>query len=165
MNNLIFYSVFFFFSLCLALSDIKYMHIPLRVNYTGIIVFVLCVLLTEPHSIVQISAGAFVLLFIFCIVRMVVKGKLGMGDLHYSIFCGLFCGPVVCFFAIFLSSVLSMCFILFILLLKKQKSDGVNIKIPFVPFMFAGSFIAKSISLIPAAEHLLISFTEGFRTY
>lgn len=133
--------IFSFFSVWISIKDGKTRLIPRFPLYTGIIlllIFYISAFFLKYLSTIDFllyAAGAILSPLLFFTVRLINKDKLGMGDVKYSLFCGLYSGIPSAFIG-FVSATL-IC-LLYTLIRKKKRSE----KIPFGPFMFAGSLLA-----------------------
>ena len=133
--------IFFAFLILIAWTDFKtlmiYDKILLPMALLGIF-FDACNLLVEVEEAVLFSALSFVLMFA---VFKISRGGMGGGDVKFSAVLGLWLGEKI-FSAIFLASCIAAVFALIYFL----KNPDKKIKLPFAPFLSAGSFF---IYLIP----------------
>lgn len=146
MNFLFFtYIVFILGSSFIVLSDIKTMHISLLWNYICLCLLIFLYILQGKNCFFNHISSTIFMFSIFFIVRILAKKGLGLGDLHYSLTCGIFCG----FPNFMLASIIFSGLGILYFLLKKiiLKTDIKRIRIPFTPFMFIGSLIATGIKI------------------
>lgn len=134
--------IFCIASLLISIVDIKTFHIPLLFNYLGIII---CTILLFPQGkeiFINHILGAVILFLLFLLVSILSHKGIGLGDIQYSIFCGLISGiPGLFFSALFASFTGLIAFFLIFLSRKIRKTNAVCRKIPFTPFMFTGTLI------------------------
>ncbi len=136
MNETIFFTAsFLLISIPVSAVDIYKKEIPDLMVFAGI-----SVLLCERIFIfgTGISAalgdmlpGGLTLLG----VRLMTKGKLGMGDVKYGFFLSLYTGIPLWFFSLLFASLLGILFFLTGMAAENLKRDS---KIPFAPFLTAG---------------------------
>lgn len=123
--------------------DLKYMILPDFANYSLIVISLILILGGYGNSSVQnIYVGLGSILFFFVLNRIKIRGSeaMGMGDVKYSLFMGLFLGwpniVVAIYFAFVIGALLSI-ILLFFKIVKKENP------IPFGPFLIVGTVIAK----------------------
>jgi len=115
--------------------DLKYMILPDRANLALVIIS----LLLYPRNI---FVGIGSLLFFFLLNRIKIRGSeaMGMGDVKYSLFMGLFLGwpniMVAIYFAFIIGAVISIILLMFKVVKKENP-------IPFGPFLIVGTIVAK----------------------
>ncbi|MBP3742094.1 MAG: prepilin peptidase [Treponema sp.] len=125
--------VFIITSLFICIFDIRTMHIPLWVLYTGLCLSVIFFALDDLSTFAWRIGGAASLFILFLICRFFSKGKIGLGDLQYSIYCGLVSSFPSCFYSVLISCFICLIFFVIKGLISKGKA------IYFTPFMFLGS--------------------------
>ncbi len=135
---------FILVSLVNSFLDLRTMHISLVLNYVGITVCVILYLINSPYLFINNLLGSIILFLVFILVRIIAHKGLGWGDVHYSIFCGLISGIPGFIISAFMASVIGF-IIFFIIRIFSQKSIK-NIRIPFIPMMFAGTLCAVGLS-------------------
>ena len=127
--------IFFSFLISIAWTDFKtlmiYNKILLPMAVTGIF-FDACNLLVKIEDAILFSALGFILMFV---IFKISRGGMGGGDVKFSAVLGLWLGEKI-FAAIFFASCLAAVFALFSLV----KNRDLKIKLPFAPFLSAGSF-------------------------
>ena len=126
--------IFVFASLINSVLDLKTMHISLLVNYLclGFTVF-LCV-----YQKINIISGI-LLFFIFLVTRKLSNNGLGMGDVHYSLYCGFLSSVFTSILSALLAALLCLFVFLIIFFIKPWYSEIFNdgflwwLKIPWLP--------------------------------
>ena len=117
------------------------MYIPIFVSYAGFLISIVLTLIFKRDLFINRICGAAILFLIFTLVRFLTRRKLGLGDIHYSLYCGFLSGVPNFIFAAFISALLAMIF----LLSKKitcRNNDILTMRLPFTPFMFLGCIIS-----------------------
>jgi Flp pilus assembly protein protease CpaA len=109
------------------------MHIPLWPLYAGLILSSVFFIFDDLNTFYLRLCGAASLFVLFFICRIVSRGKLGLGDLQYALYCGLVTGFPSCFYSILASCVL--CGVVLFIKYRFLKKE----RIYFTPFMFVGS--------------------------
>ena len=127
------------FSLILSVQDIKHGEVSVYIQWVSIFCALLCHLIfarTEMwiYIISSMLMGAF-----YFAVRMITRGKLGMADVWFGIFQGLFLVPKMIPVCLGVECLAALCFM-------KKKTDRKTF--PFIPFMAAGLIAAYIIQLI-----------------
>ncbi len=123
--------------------DLKYMILPDFSTYTLIGISLLLIMGRYGNLPLQyIYAGLGSLLFFFILNRIKIRGSeaMGMGDVKYALFMGLFLGwpnvVVAIYFAFVVGAIVSLV-LLFLKIVKKENP------IPFGPFLIVGTVVAK----------------------
>ena len=129
--------IFILFSIPIVYKDLKEKKIPDFFSFTGIITLLITrIIFFKDTFFLFLLAGVIGFLF-FLIINLATKGKLGMGDVKYSGFIGLFLGIEGYFLAIIFTCVIAL-LVAFVLI--KLGKINLKTKIPFGPFMFVGAF-------------------------
>ena len=138
------WGLFVIFSLYNSILDLKTLHISLVCNYFGFGVVFFIFLIFFKNRFLEYFLGALFLFCIFFVVRMITHQGLGLGDIHYSLFCGLVSGCPNFIISAFCASCLGIVyFVVCKYIIYKNK---IEIKrIPFIPCMFLGTIIGNSI--------------------
>ena len=127
--------IFFTFLIVIAWTDFKtlmiYDKILLPMALVGIF-FDACNLLVNLQDAILFSALGFILMFA---VFKISRGGMGGGDVKFSAVLGIWLGEKI-FSAIFLASIIAAVFALIYFVKNRDK----KIKLPFAPFLSAGSF-------------------------
>jgi len=137
--------IFLVFSIPVCIFDIKYKRIPNWIVFTGT-VFLFAVRFfyfkDSPVSMLinMLSGG-----LMFYTNRFITKGKHGMGDVKFAALIALFTGFPLFFAAVAFSSITGLIFALAGLSVGRINKTT---KIPFAPFLTAGSIIVSIINII-----------------
>ena len=127
-------------------------HISIFLNYIGVIICIILYLIKSPRLFINNFLGGIFLFLIFILVRIISHNGLGLGDIHYSFFCGLISGIPGFIFSALSSSMIGI--IVFLLIKIFSKNNKImKTKIPFIPVMFIGTIISL---LIMRNTHLNI---------
>ena len=127
--------IFFAFLISISWIDFKtqiiYDKVLLAMAAVGIF-FDACNLLIDLKSAILFSALSFVLMFL---IFKISRGGMGGGDVKFCAVLALWLGEKI-FTAIFVASIFGAIFAVIFLL----KNHNKKIKLPFAPFLSAGSF-------------------------
>jgi len=135
--------IFIIFSIPASIIDIKQKRVPDWIVFPGVAVIiglrVFC--LGDPlmQLLLEMIAGSLILFGI----RLLTIGKLGMGDVKFAALMGVFIGFPKWFIAAGLASLIGLLFAVIGLL---SGMINTNTKIPFAPFLTAGSIVAYFIN-------------------
>ena len=135
--------IFIIFSVPASIIDIKQKRVPDWIVFPGVAVIiglrVFC--LGDPlmQLLLEMIAGSLILFGI----RLLTIGKLGMGDVKFAALMGVFIGFPKWFIAAGLASLIGLLFAVIGLL---SGMINTNTKIPFAPFLTAGSIVAYFIN-------------------
>lgn len=133
------FGIFLLVSIPASIIDIRTFRIPDILTYSGCAVLILTTAFLNTAFLSEaLTAGAIGLL-VFYLIRRFTKG-LGLGDVKFAAFVGLFCGLQVSFFAYLIASVTGM---LFALLLLTRRKFTRKQPIAFAPFLAFGAIAAK----------------------
>lgn len=128
--------IFAIFSVPVAIIDIREHKIP------DILVFLGCAVLAAyqafflRHLFLQAIIGAILSPLLFFFIRNITNFGMGLGDVKYSIFCGLCAGSTLSFLSYVTACFL--CLATFFTLKIFKKNVGRSTEIPFAPFMAGG---------------------------
>lgn len=125
--NLIEMAVFVAFAVPLCASDVKTCTVPRFLNRAAFVALFTFRLIFLRETALERLCAALVAEALMLFVWLVTCGGVGKGDIYFAAVCGLFCGKNV-FLAFVIAAVLAMCV-----------SCGKKNKLPFIPFMSAGS--------------------------
>ena len=129
--------IFFAFLISISWTDFRtqiiYDKVLLAMAAVGIF-FDACNLLIDLKSAILFSALSFVLMFL---IFKISRGGMGGGDVKFSAVLGLWLGEKI-FAAIFFASCLAASFAIIYFI----KNRDLKSKLPFGPFLSAGSFFA-----------------------
>ena len=136
--------IFVFASLINSVLDLKTMHISLLLNYLclGFTVF-LCVL--QKINIAENIISGILLFFIFLVTRKLSNNGLGMGDVHYSLYCGFLSSVFTSILSALLAALLCL-FVFLIIFFINGKSRIKLLKLPFVPFLFVATVLGNLVT-------------------
>lgn len=143
--NLLIYLVIASLLIFNLVFDLKYMILPDFINYSLIGLSIILLVIKGGHigpPVQNVIVGFGALLFFFILNRIKIRGSeaMGMGDVKYSLFMGLFLGwpniLVAIYFAFVVGAITSLILLSF-KLIKKEKP------IPFGPFLIIGTVVAK----------------------
>ncbi len=144
---LISFSLYILFSLILTVCDIKKLHVPLFVLIiSAASSFVLNLFLSRSLRN-EFLFSSFFLFVQFLSVYFISRKRLGPADMIYAFNCGLYLSFVQTYIAL----TISICSAFIFLVLKRK-----NKFLPFIPFMFAGTFSTVLYSLLSKRELLLL---------
>ncbi len=130
--------IFLLFSIPACAADIKHNRIPNQTVYPAILILTALKLICRiPFS--AFLPGLFAGALIFYAIRVFTGGKMGMGDVKFAALMGLFNGFPYWFTAVFIASLTALIFILPGIVTGRIHTDT---KIPFAPFLTAGSIMA-----------------------
>jgi len=120
-------SVILIFSLILSIQDIRRQKVNLFIEWLAILTaFLLQIFLNQknilPSILTSLAMGAF-----YFLVRKLTKNKLGMADVWFGFFQGLFLTPFLIPVCLGIEALTALLFFL----IKKNKTGPV----PFLPFM------------------------------
>jgi len=120
--------------------DLKYMILPDRAN-GALILLSLFLLIGKIDYINYVLTGIASLLFFFLLNRIKIRGSeaMGMGDVKYSLFMGLFLGYLNTVVAVYFAFVVGAVLSIVLLLSNKIKKEN---PIPFGPFLIGGTVVA-----------------------
>lgn len=121
------------FILYLAYYDFKYYRVPNRIT---LLLFLLVLSQSYFNNRLEkaIIAGLFSLLF-YTVVYLITKGKIGVGDIKFSIISAIYLGFEFWLYSMFYSIILATIVSSVLLLLKKIDKGS---RLPFIPFLTSG---------------------------
>ncbi len=128
--------LFIFFSIPVCITDIRSRRIPLWCVYSGTGVLFLTSFFLFPSQAGNLLLGMLSGPVVFMAVRLFTKGKLGMGDVTFAAFTGVFNGFPGWFIATGLASLFGLLFAAAGMLAGRLDR---NSRIPFAPFLTLGS--------------------------
>ncbi len=129
--SIVLFFIILIFSLILSVQDIKRMTVNIFILGAGILAGLSCHLIFVHEAMwIYIISGLLMGGFYFT-VRKITKGKLGMADVCFGFFQGLFLAPKMIPVCLGIECLAALCMI---------KRFGKE-KFPFIPFMAAGLII------------------------
>jgi len=138
--------IFLSFSIPAAVRDIKELMIPDWTVYAGSAALLVYQLIFARECLLQGLLGAALSPLLFYAVRRCTNFGMGLGDVKYSILCGLCAGASLAFISYAAASLI--CLIFFLILRLSNRQAGRETKIPFAPFMAAGILAVCSVARI-----------------
>lgn len=136
--SIVVFLVYIFFSLPSVIKDFRFRKVDSISIYAGTVVIGVFVFLVDRSIFLHSSISALVTLSVFLITYRMMKNKLGMGDVKFSLFCGMAVGNVLWA----LAGLGVACIVTALtFLIGKIKGSPLK-KLPFVPFLFAGTTFA-----------------------
>ena len=127
------------FSLILSVQDIKQMAVRTFILWVGILAALVCQLIfLREMTWIYILSSLLMGIFYFA-VRKITKGKLGMADVFFGFFQGLFLVPKMIPLCLGIECLAALCFM-------KKKTDRKTF--PFIPFMSFGLIISYVIASV-----------------
>ena len=132
--------IFALFSIAAVVKDIRELMIPDWTIIAGSAALLAYQALFARDLIVQGLLGAALSPLLFYAVRRITNFGMGLGDVKYSILCGLCAGASLAFISYAAASLICALYFATSHLLSKKtgKKSGRKAKIPFAPFMAAG---------------------------
>ncbi len=143
-NNFLLLTCFLLFSVPASIVDIREKRIPDSIVLCGAVLLTVLRVWGQGDPLIRViseAAGGILLLFA---IRCATHGKLGMGDVKFAGLMGIFIGFPSWFVATALASVLGLLIVYFGILCEIADK---HTKIPFAPFLSAGSIGAYYIHL------------------
>ena len=137
--------VFIIVSLINSYLDFRTFHISLILNYIGLVICVVAIFIIAPSLLLNKTAGGVLLFLLFVLIRLLTHKGLGLGDIHYCLFCGFIAGCPGFIICSLISSITGILYFLFIRLILK-KEDAFKTRIPFIPMMFLGTLVGMPVS-------------------
>lgn len=124
-------------SLCLVYYDFKYLKVPNLITlllFLSVIIYKIYNKIPPTDFIIPglVSAGTLLAVYIFS------KGKLGMGDIKYSVIISIYFGYIFWLGSIIYAAASALIISIYLLISKKISKYT---RIPFIPFLVAGGII------------------------
>lgn len=127
----------------LSIQDLKEYKISnYKIIIAIIIIFILDLFEENNH---RYFISSIIITFIFLITKLIMKNRLGWGDILFAIFTGLCIYPAYALLSVIISVLCA--FIMFIIKNKEEKK-GEQKQIAFIPFMSLGLIISYFISFL-----------------
>lgn len=133
-----YFVLFLLISIPVSIVDIKTLRIPLIYMYLGLIITIIFEIFFRRKELAMDIFSALLLFSIFSFIRIITKHGIGLGDVQFTLITGLFSGFPFVLISSLISSLLGILFYLFLYI---KKINIENKKIPFLPFMSAGTLI------------------------
>ena len=138
--------IFAIFSIPIAARDIKELMVPDWAVFSGSAVLAAYMAIFCRELLLFGLIGAILSPLLFYAVRRCTNFGMGLGDVKYSVFCGLCAGATKAFVSYAAASL--FCAIYFAACYILRKKSGRERKIPFAPFMALGLLAVCGLSLI-----------------
>ena len=126
--------IFIISSIIICIQDIRTMHVPLVVLWAGFCAVLILTGIFDFDGLLWGALGAAGTGLLFVLTRFLTWGKLGWGDVQYSVFCGFITGFPACFSFVICACVLAAAGFI----ITKKKKKVYEKKMAFTPFMFLG---------------------------
>ncbi len=136
---ILFFATFLIFSVPASVIDIKQKRIPDLIVFPAVVVLSAFRKISFGDPLIRILLEILLGYLIFIGIRFLTKGKLGMGDVKFAALMGVFIGFPGWFVATGLASLFGLVFAVIGLLSGRIDKKT---KIPFAPFLTAGSIAA-----------------------
>jgi leader peptidase (prepilin peptidase) / N-methyltransferase len=133
--------IFLVFAVPLSLIDIRTMHIPAWITYAGCAAILVYTVVCRRSYIVPGLTGAAVIFLLFLLLRELTHKGLGFGDVRYSLLCGLYCGFPGILAGCVLAALSGLVYFGLFHIIKRNVPIK-TVKLPFAPFMTAGTVTA-----------------------
>jgi len=145
--SLIVLLIYIFFALPSVIKDIRCRLVEPVSIYIGTAVLAVFLFLVNRNIFLYGLLAALVSFAIFFITHKIVGNKLGMGDVKFSLLCGMVAANILWAVAGLLAGCL-LTALTFEICYLAGKKDKVK-TLPFVPFLFAGMIIVLVVKMIP----------------
>jgi leader peptidase (prepilin peptidase) / N-methyltransferase len=133
--------IYLAFAVPLSIIDIRTMRIPSWLTYAGCASVLVYTGVYGRMHLLNALTGAAVIFLLFFLIRELTHKGLGFGDVRYSLLCGLYSGFPGVLAGCALASFCGLLYFALFHIIKKNVPIK-NVKIPFAPFMTAGSVVA-----------------------
>lgn len=140
-------TIFVAMSIPIVVCDIRTMKVPDILIYAGSVSMLLFRAFFTREQLLLYIIAAVLSFGLFMLARRMAKKGLGLADIKYSTFCGLFAGPLLVFMGYVASALYCMAYFA---VLKSRGRSARETAVPFTPFMFLGT---ASIAAIPIVKH------------
>ena len=137
MSISIAFIVFVLVSLINSYLDIRTMQVSVLINYIGMAICGIIYLTNSFQIFFNNLLGGIILFLVFLLVWLITHKGIGIGDIHYSLFCGFISGFPKSIITGLISSIIGL--FVFVILKICRKKNIKTTKIPFIPIMFLGT--------------------------
>lgn len=149
------FAIFIIFGIWISIQDFKNYKIPLEAVYVGFFIIFINSLIFEKNLIFIKIGGILYCFSVFIMTRKISKNKLGIGDIHFSIFCGIFLGfykSIIFMFLLIINFMIFYKFFSYFINIKnheiyKNSKKYKNQPMPFGPIMFFSAVLSSFINL------------------
>ena len=131
--------VILIFSIILSVQDIRKMTVGIYIQWASIFAALACHLIFAREAMLIYILSSMICGGFYFAVRKITREKLGIADVWFGFFQGLFLVPKMLPVCFGIESLLALCII--------NKRFG-KVKFPFIPFMSVGLIAAYIIQLI-----------------
>lgn len=138
LYQIISFSIILTFSLILSIQDIKHMSVKIYLIWLSILCAIICHLIFSRETIWLNILSSIIMGLFYFIVRKITKGKLGMADVWFGFFQGIFLSPILIPICLGIESIAAL-----IIINKRFKKQ----RFPFIPFMSFGLIASYLIGL------------------
>ena len=132
------FSIILIFSLILSLQDIKKMAVSIFIQWLAIFAALVCHLIFARETIWIYILSSLICGAFYFAVRKITKGKLGMADVWFGFFQGVFLLPKLLPVCFGIEALAALCIM--------KKNDRKTF--PFIPFMSFGLVISYIIQIV-----------------
>lgn len=139
---------FILFSISSVVSDIASYRTRVLDLLIGIVGIMLLKFVQAETDWTDTLVGGTVAGLTFFIMYRIGKGKLGMGDVLYSLFAGLACGFWIWDIGVFIAACAGILWLVLSSAKKPNRAPLCKRRLPFIPFMFAGCLAATALQLV-----------------
>ncbi len=151
MNVWIELGLFLLFAIPITIFDLREYRIPDALTIGGILLFFAIKLLAGEEPVWLLCAECSTGFGLFWLIRLVSKGRMGLGDAKFSALIAVAAGFFPWFAALFIACAAGLvCSAVLVAFFKADR----GMRIPFAPFLSVGAAAAlclKGLSLIPTA--------------
>ncbi len=151
MNVWIELGLFLLFAVPITIFDLREHRIPDALTIGGILLIFAIKLLAKEEPVWLLCSEGFAGFALFWLIRLISRGKMGLGDAKYSALIAVTAGFDSWFTALFIACAAGLvCSALLIAFFRADR----GMKIPFAPFLSLGAVAAlslKGLSPIPTA--------------
>jgi prepilin signal peptidase PulO-like enzyme (type II secretory pathway) len=128
--------IFILTSIILSIDDIRFFHIPLLLLYLGLLLMIISSFIFYRTLVCSSLIGMVLMPLFFCVVNCLSKKSIGLGDFQYSILCGFISGKNH-----FINTCILFSILVLVFYFVGKKRYIKNLRIPLVPYMFAGTIM------------------------
>jgi len=141
-------AVFAAFALPITVFDWREMRIPDALSLGGTAIAIILAMLRPGFSPLELALEVFASFGVFWIISVATGGKLGLGDVKYSVFIAVALGLSGWLATIAVAAVTGLAVALVIVLRDRAALDT---RIPFAPFLTFGAVVSLAMQrLLPA---------------
>ena len=128
------------FAVLLSVYDIRNFSVPLWGLILGTVGLLVLRIIFYINTVYLYLISAAILTMIYFLVKLITRGKLGMGDILFGLFQGLGFRPQFIWICLAVEAVIGL---IFFLIRHFHKGNSSNAKkMPFIPFMACGLLVS-----------------------